>query len=113
MHVAAEHPGQRREGLRLPRHLPDDPGQPWRGGAGLHVLLRRRGLVVAPQGRPEGDVHQDPARLQEPGGRRELAPLHRPVPRAAQRPALGHVRHIGERRNSGEYLSVGPVACLV
>lgn len=42
VHVAAQHPRQRREGLRLPRHLPDDPGEPGRRGAGLHVLLRRR-----------------------------------------------------------------------
>lgn len=96
MHVAAQHPRQRREGLGVPRHLPDDPGEPGRRRARLHVLLRRRGLLVAPQGRPQGDVHEDPARLQGAGGRRQLAPLRRPVPRAAERAPLRHVRHLGE-----------------
>lgn len=101
MHVAAQHPRQRREGLRLPRHLPDDPGEPGRRGARLHVLLRRRGVVVAPQGRPQGDVHEDPARLQGAGGRRQLAPLRRPVPRAAERAPGRHVRHLGAATVAG------------
>lgn len=94
MHLAAEHPRQRREGLCIPRHLSDDPGEPGRRGAGLYVFLRRGGVVVAPQRRPEGDVHQDPARLQEPSRRGELAPLYRPVPRATQRAPIRHVRDI-------------------
>lgn len=94
MHIAAEHSGQRREGLGLPRHLPDDPGEPGRRGARLHVLLRRGGVVDAPQGRPEGHVHEDPARVQEPGGRGELAPLHVAVPRRAADPPHRHVRDL-------------------
>lgn len=94
MYIAEEHSRQRREGLCVPRYLSDDPGEPGRRGAGFHVLLRRRGVVVTPQGRPEGDVHQDPARFQEPGRRGELAPLHRPVPRAAQCAPVRHVRDI-------------------
>lgn len=94
VHVAAQHPRQRREGLGLPRHLPDDPGQPGRRGARLHVLLRRRRLLDAPQGRPEGHVHQDPARVQEPGRRGELAALHLAVPGRAAHAPHRHVRHI-------------------
>lgn len=96
VHVVAEHPRQRREGLRLPRHLPDDTDQPGRRRHRLPVLLRRHRLLVAPQGRPEGDVHQDPARLQEPGRRGELAPLHRPAARPAQLATLRHVRYISD-----------------
>lgn len=50
--------------------------------------------MVAPQGRLKGDVHQDPARVQEPSRRGELAPFHRPVSRAAQRAPVCHVRDI-------------------
>lgn len=95
VHVAAEHPRQRWEGLCVPRHLSDDPSESGGSGARLSVLLRRRRLLVASQGRPQGHVHGDPARLQKPGGRRELAPLHGSVPRAAERAAVGHVRHLG------------------
>lgn len=50
--------------------------------------------MVAPERRPKGNVHEDLARLQEPGRRGELAPFHRPVPRAAQRTLIRHVRDI-------------------
>lgn len=94
VHVAAEHPRQRREGLCVPRHLSDDPGEPGGRGARLHVLLRRGRVLVAPERRPQGHVHEDPARVQEPGRRRELAPVHRPVSGAAERAPFGHVRDI-------------------
>ena len=49
VHVSAEHPRQRGEGLCLPRCVPHDRGEPLGGRAGLHLLLRRSGLVDAPQ----------------------------------------------------------------
>lgn len=61
--VAAKHPRQRREGLRFSRDLSNDPGEPGGRGARLHVFLRRGGVLVAPQGRPERHVHEDLARV--------------------------------------------------
>lgn len=50
--------------------------------------------MVPTERRSQGDVHEDTARLQESSGRRELAPVHRSVPDAAQRETHGHVRDI-------------------
>lgn len=92
--VTAQHSWQRRERLCLPGHLPDDTSQPGRRGFGFDVFLRRGRLLVPSERRPKGDVYQNTARVQKPGGRGQLAPLHRAVPRAAKRAPLRHVRHI-------------------
>ena len=50
VHQPPQHPRQRREGLRLPRHVSDDQRQPQRRRPRLHLLLRRGRQLVKSTG---------------------------------------------------------------
>lgn len=117
MYFSAQHKGQRGEGLGVPRHVPNDFGESGGSGARLYLLLRRRRLVGQSQDGPPRDAGQgeskkeglllsalgnwysfrgdrsfvDPARLQDAGGRGELAALRGAVPAAVVGTVDGHV----------------------
>lgn len=99
VHIVEKYPRQRRERLRIPRHLCHDSYQPVWCCAGFHLFLWRSGLVAEPEAKPEGNVCKDPARLQKPSRRGAVAALLSSVPSPSQT----------ETRHSVQPLTISPV----
>lgn len=94
VHIAAAYSWQRWKGLSIPWYVSHDQRQSGRRGAWLHILLRCNCIVAKSTQRLTCNDPEDIARLQDAGGRRELATICWTIPTEFVGTAVHHVRDL-------------------